>query len=58
VVKNLKTQHRVFTRVEKAIIEERYKHDQLNDKKDREDVDDLISGKPDPSLGLGLIYFA
>ena len=47
VVKNPKTQRR-FTRVEKTILEERYKHDQLNDRKDREDVDVLISGDGKP----------
>ena len=46
-VKKTKTQRR-FTRVEKTILEERYKHDQLNDRKDREDVDVLISGDGKP----------
>ena len=46
-VKKTKTQRR-FTRVEKAILEDRYKNDQLNDRKDREDVDVLISGDGKP----------
>ena len=42
VVKKSKFQHR-FTGVEKAILEDRYKNEQLNDRKDREDVTTLIS---------------
>ena len=44
----LRAQHRVFTGVGKAILEERYKTDQLNDKKSREDVSVLISGDGKP----------
>ncbi len=40
--------NRVFTGVEKTIIEDRYKNDQLNDKKSREDVETLTSGDGKP----------
>ncbi len=47
-LKKPKTQHRVCTGVGKSILEDRYKNDQLNDKKSREDVDALISGDGKP----------
>ncbi len=47
-VKKPKTQRRVFTGAEKAILEDRYKNDLLNDKKSREDVVVLISGDGNP----------
>jgi hypothetical protein len=47
-VKKSETQRRVFTGVEKEILEDRYKNNQFNDKKSREDVDVLISGDGKP----------
>jgi hypothetical protein len=41
--KKSRTQHRVFTGVEKKLLEEQYKSDQLNEKKSREVVTVLIS---------------
>ena len=47
-VKNPKREHRLFTRVEKEILEERFNKTQLDDKKGREEVAALLSssGKP------------
>ncbi len=47
-VKNPKRERRVFTRVEKEILEERFNKAQLDDKKGREEVAALLSssGKP------------